>query len=1104
MGKTVALDIGIASVGWAVVDRETEKVIEAGSNIFEEAKAAENQERRSMRQARRLKRRQRTRLNDFNKLWEKYGFSIPRYQCNDVVSVKVKALHEKISLDELYFALYNYLKHRGISYLEDAEDEGAGKGSSSYINGLRMNAKKLENKYPCEIQKERLEKIGKFRGQSQMSDENGQITDLNNVFTIGAYRREIEQIFNIQCEFESSLTEDFVSDYLCIFNRKRKYYEGPGNELSRTDYGKYTTQIGVDGKFITEENIFEKLVGKCSIYPDELRAAAASYTAQEFNVLNDLNNLTINGRKLDKEEKYKIISSIKQANSVNIRKIIEGVIGEKIDDLTGARVDKDNNEEFHKFETYNKMRKVLSGIDFDILTLSREELDEIGRILTINTDKESILEGFKTSSINLDENVIECLISFRRKNTSLFGKWHSFSLKIMNELIPEMYDQPVEQMALLTSMGLNKSRKEEFKGLKYIPSDALSNEILNPVVRRSVHISLRVLNALMKKYGPLDNVVIEMPRDRNSEEEKKFITDVQKKNEKELDYIKEKLATNYNIKIEKSHYSTVKKLNLKLKLWNEQGGFCPYSGKTIDPSEILNHPDDFEIDHIIPRSISFDDSRSNKVLVYRNQNQKKGNQTPYYYLTHSPEAHLTYDEFRCKVIERAKDKDYGYSSKKVKNLLTTEDITKESVLKGFINRNINDTRYASKTILNAVQDFYSANAIDTKVKVIRGEFTHQMRDNLKLEKNRDESYSHHAVDAMLIAYSQMGYEAYRKLQEGFIDFETGEILNKAMWDDKMSDDVYQEYLYGMRWSNIRNEITRAEKNVKYWHYVSTKCNRGLCNQTIRGTRDYGGKTYKINKLDIRDKNGLAVFKKLALSDKESDRERLLVYKYDRQTFDQLLQILHDYNDAANPFVQYEKETGDVVRKYAKHHDGPRIGKLKYTGDSVGECIDISHKYGFAENSRKVILEDLVSYRTDVYYKDGKNPFYFIGVKQSEVKCVQGKYVIDEDAYSKRLLKEGMINVGQNRTDLNKMGYTFRFSLYRNDIIEYEKAGDKIMARFRSRNESGRNAIEIKPINKDFEKQKIEKIAKTKFVRKYRTDILGNLYPCDKEEFTIYC
>ena len=44
-----------------------------------------------------------------------------------------------------------------------------------------------------------------------------------------------------------------------------------------------------------QENIFEKLIGKCTIYKDQVRAAGASYTAQEFNLLNDLNNLTING-----------------------------------------------------------------------------------------------------------------------------------------------------------------------------------------------------------------------------------------------------------------------------------------------------------------------------------------------------------------------------------------------------------------------------------------------------------------------------------------------------------------------------------------------------------------------------------------------------------------------------------------------------------------------------------------------------------------------------------------------------------------------------------------------------------------------------------------
>ena len=56
MGYIVALDIGIASVGWAVIDKESETVVEAGSNLFPEATAANNLVRRTMRQTKRLKR----------------------------------------------------------------------------------------------------------------------------------------------------------------------------------------------------------------------------------------------------------------------------------------------------------------------------------------------------------------------------------------------------------------------------------------------------------------------------------------------------------------------------------------------------------------------------------------------------------------------------------------------------------------------------------------------------------------------------------------------------------------------------------------------------------------------------------------------------------------------------------------------------------------------------------------------------------------------------------------------------------------------------------------------------------------------------------------
>ena len=87
-----AFDIGIASVGWAVIDKETEKVIESAYNIFPEATAAENQIRRDMRQAKRLKRREKNRLKDFKKIWRKYGLLIPTVSRTDALEEYKKSM----------------------------------------------------------------------------------------------------------------------------------------------------------------------------------------------------------------------------------------------------------------------------------------------------------------------------------------------------------------------------------------------------------------------------------------------------------------------------------------------------------------------------------------------------------------------------------------------------------------------------------------------------------------------------------------------------------------------------------------------------------------------------------------------------------------------------------------------------------------------------------------------------------------------------------------------------------------------------------------------------------------------------------------------------
>ena len=61
-----------------------------------------------------------------------------------------------------------------------------------------------------------------------------------------------------QSNYNKQITDEFIEDYIEILTQKRKYYHGPGNEKSRTDYGRFRT----DGT--TLENIFGILIGKCS------------------------------------------------------------------------------------------------------------------------------------------------------------------------------------------------------------------------------------------------------------------------------------------------------------------------------------------------------------------------------------------------------------------------------------------------------------------------------------------------------------------------------------------------------------------------------------------------------------------------------------------------------------------------------------------------------------------------------------------------------------------------------------------------------------------------------------------------------------------------
>ena len=95
--------------------------------------------------------------------------------------------------------------------------------------------------------------------------------------------------------------------------------------------------------------------------------------------------------------------------------------------------------------------------------------------------------------------------------------------------------------------------------------------------------------------------------------------------------------------------------------------------------------------------------------------------------------------------------------------------------------------------------------------------------------------------------------------------------------------------------------------------------------------------------------------------------------------------------------------------------------------------------------------------------------------------------------------------GQTISDLEKLGYKFMLSFYKNEIIEYEKDGEYYTERFLSRTKpKARNYIETKPLDAPkFQKpQKQIGLSKTTSIKKVRLDILGNRYYSGQEKFKL--
>jgi CRISPR-associated endonuclease Csn1 len=160
------------------------------------------------------------------------------------------------------------------------------------------------------------------------------------------------------------------------------------------------------------------------------------------------------------------------------------------------------------------------------------------------------------------------------------------------------------------------------------------NSLRQPIVEKIINQMINVVNAIIDAHGKPHEIRLELARElKQSKDERDAADKSNINNKKQNDLIATRLeamglpATKKYIQKYKFIFPT------KDKKWKEADvvNQCIYCGETFNLTEALRG-DNFDIDHIVPKALLFDDSQTNKVLVHRHCNSNKLDKTAYDYI----------------------------------------------------------------------------------------------------------------------------------------------------------------------------------------------------------------------------------------------------------------------------------------------------------------------------------------------------------------------------------------------------------------------------------------------------------------------------------------
>ena len=859
MSKHVlGLDLGVGSIGWCLIALDAQgdpvEILGMGSRVvplnnatdaadFSIGKAfTANQERTARRTMRRGFARYQLRRYRLRRELEKVGM-LPDAALIQLPLLELWELRERaatagrrLTLPELGRVLCHINQKRGYRHVKsDAAaivgDEGEKKkdSNSAYLAGIRANDEKLQDEHKT-VGQYFAEQLRQNQSESPTGGISYRIKD--QIFSRQRYIDEYDQIMAAQrVHYPDILTDAFIRmlrDEVIFMQRPLKSCK---HLVSLCEFEKQEKVMRVqqdDGKG------GRQLVERRVKFGPKV-APKSSPLFQLCRIYEAVNNIRLtrpdgSPRDITPEERAKIVVHLQSSASLSfaaLKKLLKekALIADQLTSKTGLKGNSTRVALAAALQPYPQYHHLLDmELETRMMTvqLTDEETGEVTeREVAVVTDsyvhqplyrlwhilysieerdamRRALITQLSMKEEDLDGGLLDQLYRLDFVKPGYGNKSAKFICKLLPQLQQGLgYSEACAAVGYRHSNSPTSEEITERTLLEKIPL-LQRNELRQPLVEKILNQMINLVNALKAEYG-VDEVRVELARElKMSREERERMAEGNRRREKENKAIAEKIR-------ECGLFPTKSRIR-KYMLWEEAGEKCLYCGQILTLSQCLNG-DDMEVEHIIPKSVLYDDSYGNKTCACRRCNKEKGNRTALEYIR----AKGWEAEYMERINGLLDKKAISYSKHQRLRWL------KEDIPSDFLERQLRLTQYISRQAMAILQQGIrrvsaSEGGVTARLRSLwgyddilhtlnldrydsMGETERVYREGETTEKLRITNWSkrmdhrHHAIDALVVASTRQGYiqRLNRVSSESEREAMSGEIeMQKVTKTDKLS------------------------------------------------------------------------------------------------------------------------------------------------------------------------------------------------------------------------------------------------------------------------------------------------------------------------------